>query len=288
MQWLERMERAMAYIEQNLEDKISYEELGKISMCSSYHFQKMFSFLTNISLSEYIRRRRLTLAAQALQNSSIKIVELAFKFGYESPDAFSRAFCKLHGVTPSFARESEVVLKAYPRLYFYLTLRGAKEMNYKIVEREAFKVFGKSITVNFSENNGAIPKFLKQCCEEGITDKMFELAQYELKVGKTGKQLSGVLYDYQPSEGVFRYMVAAECSDASVPDNFEIYDVPKLLWGVISEIYEKHIEISEIWKRVPEWLQSMGYEHAEAPELEEYYTVDTGILCEVWIPIIKK
>ncbi len=123
MDWLDSMNRAMDYIELHLTDKIEYEQLAKIVCCSVYHFQRMFSFMSGVSLSEYIRRRRLTLDAIELQNSNTKIIDIAMKYGYESPEAFSRAFKGMHGVAPKATRNMGIMLKAYPRMTFYLSIK---------------------------------------------------------------------------------------------------------------------------------------------------------------------
>lgn len=120
MDWFERMNGAMSYIEDHLASEIDYEEAARIACCSSYHFQRMFSFITDVTLSEYIRRRRLTLAAFELQKGSGRVIDVALKYGYDSPNSFTRAFQSLHGVTPSLARDEGVQLKAYPRMSFQL------------------------------------------------------------------------------------------------------------------------------------------------------------------------
>ena len=117
MDWLNRMNKAVDYIESNLADEISYDKAAQVACCSAYHFQRMFSFITDVPLSEYIRRRRLTLAAFELQTSDIKVVDVALKYGYESPEAFSRVFKNLHGVMPVSARDIGVALKAFPNRY---------------------------------------------------------------------------------------------------------------------------------------------------------------------------
>jgi len=131
MEWLERMNRALAYIEANITVEISMEEVAKLACCSSYHFQRMFSFITGVPLAEYIRRRRLTMAALDLQSGNSRVIDVALTYGYDSPDAFTRAFHKLHGMTPSAAREPGVKLKAYPRLTFHLSVKGDKDMDIK-------------------------------------------------------------------------------------------------------------------------------------------------------------
>ncbi|MGI6705797.1 MAG: helix-turn-helix transcriptional regulator [Clostridia bacterium] len=138
MEWLERVNGAIDYIEDNLAGHIDYKTAAQIACCSTYQFQRMFSFITDVSLSEYIRRRRLTLAAFELQHSNMKVVDVAFKYGYDSPEAFTRAFQNLHGVTPSSARDEGVKLKAYPRISFQMSIKGDVEMNYRIEKNNPF------------------------------------------------------------------------------------------------------------------------------------------------------
>ncbi|WP_331281696.1 helix-turn-helix transcriptional regulator [Paenibacillus sp. FSL P4-0081] len=114
MDWLDRMNNAMEYVEKHLADVIDFNQAARIACCSTYHFQRMFSFITDVPLSEYIRRRRMTLAAFELQQGGTRIIDIAMKYGYESPEAFSRAFKKMHGVMPMSARDKGVSLKAYP------------------------------------------------------------------------------------------------------------------------------------------------------------------------------
>lgn len=142
MDLLKSMNRALKYIEENLTNDIDFQEAAKLAFCSEYHFKRMFSFLAGISLSEYIRRRRLTLAAFELKDSNVKVIDIAIKYGYNSPDSFARAFQNLHGINPSKARLNGHSLKAYPRMTFQLTIKGGNEMNYRIEEKEAFRIVG--------------------------------------------------------------------------------------------------------------------------------------------------
>ncbi|SFC24483.1 AraC-type DNA-binding protein [Alkalibacterium subtropicum] len=152
MDWLQRMNGAINYIEDNLTNEIDYAVAAKMACCSVYHFQRMFSFIIDIPLSEYIRRRRLTLAAFEVQNSDVRVIDLALKYGYQSPDAFTRAFYKLHGVTPTMARNMGTQLKAYPRISFHISIKEDKEMSYRIVEKGEYKVVGKSITIGIDQD----------------------------------------------------------------------------------------------------------------------------------------
>jgi AraC family transcriptional regulator len=142
MDLLKNMNIALQHIEENLTHDIDFKEVARLAFCSEYHFKRMFSFLSGITLSEYIRRRRLTLAAFELNNSKYRIIDIAIKYGYSSPDSFTRAFQSLHGVTPSEARNSGQSLKAYPRMTFQLSIKGGNEMNYRIEEKDAFNIVG--------------------------------------------------------------------------------------------------------------------------------------------------
>lgn len=122
--WLDRMNSAMEYIETNLADNILYDEIAQRACCSTYHFQRMFPFITGVSLSEYIRRRRLTLAAFERQTTDAKVIDVAMKYGYDSPEAFARAFKNLHGIMPISARDKGVSLKTYPRMSFHISIKG--------------------------------------------------------------------------------------------------------------------------------------------------------------------
>jgi AraC family transcriptional regulator len=172
MDWLERMNNAMDYIESNLADDISYDKIAQLACCSSYHFQRMFPFITGVTLSEYIRRRRLTLAAFELQTIDIKIIDVAIKYGYDSPEAFARAFKTLHGVMPTSARDIGVTLKAFPRMTFNISIKGDVEMKYRIEKRESFEVFGVYTEISIEQEKvfTQVPLFFKKCDEDGTTD----------------------------------------------------------------------------------------------------------------------
>lgn len=163
MDSLRSLNNALAYIEEHLTEEIDYSEISKIAYCSEYHFKRMFSFLAGISLSEYIRRRRLTLAALDLKDTDLRIIDVAVKYGYNSADSFSRAFHSLHGILPSEARSENTQLKAYPRMTFQLSIKGGCEMRYRIVEKGPFKLVGfkKRVPIIFEGVNPEIIKMTK-------------------------------------------------------------------------------------------------------------------------------
>jgi AraC family transcriptional regulator len=142
MDSLANMNQALAYIEETLTGDIDFKHVEKLALCSEFHFRKMFSALAGITLSEYIRRRRMTLAAFELLHSDVLIIDLALKYGYNSPDSFTRAFRAIHGMTPSQARDTGQPLKAYHPLTFQLTIKGGNAMNYRIEEKAGFYIVG--------------------------------------------------------------------------------------------------------------------------------------------------
>jgi len=159
MDWVTGIQNAINYIENHLTDEIDMELVAKETACSEFYFQRIFSILCGITLGDYIRNRRLTLAGNELCISDSRVIDVAFKYGYESPESFTRAFTRFHGITPSEAKKDGSKLKSFSRLTVKITLSGGNIMDYKIVEKEAFDIIEKieAHTVENSENAKSIP-----------------------------------------------------------------------------------------------------------------------------------
>ena len=160
MEWIERLNATMNYIEERLADEIEYEQIAKIACCSIYHYQRMFGYMAGVTLAEYIKRRRMSRAAADLRGGK-KVVDVALDYGYDSPTAFNRAFQSVHGVTPSLAKQKGVTLKTYPPISFKMTIKGVEEMNYRIEEKAPFRVVGlrEPITNDAEEAFKCVPLF---------------------------------------------------------------------------------------------------------------------------------
>ena len=160
MDWLKSWNEALDHLEQNLDGEVSLEELGRLAGCSPYHFQRMFSYLAGVPLKEYIRRRRMTHAAADLRQGD-KVLDVALRYGYDSPTAFNRAFQAVHGVAPSLAKQDGVKLKAFPRIRFKFVLKGDTEMEYQIVRREEFRIVGfrMPLPMDAEESFQMVPRF---------------------------------------------------------------------------------------------------------------------------------
>ncbi|MBP2643396.1 MAG: regulatory protein soxS [Firmicutes bacterium] len=165
----------------------------------------------------------MTLAAFELQNGDGKIIDIALKYSYDSPVSFARAFQKLHGVTPTAAREPGAKLKAYPRLTFHISLRGDKELNYKVFEKPAFSVIGKCrrFTTANGENLKLIPEFWREIVNDGTCSKLMEIA-----AAKEGGELGGNILGICMEGDEFSYVIGVETDSKTTHDEFTSFIVP--------------------------------------------------------------
>ncbi|WP_416728757.1 helix-turn-helix transcriptional regulator [Fictibacillus sp. JL2B1089] len=147
MEWINRMEAALDYMESTMEQPLNINAIAKIAYSSPFHFQRMFFMISGMTVAEYVRKRKLTLAAQELACGSSKVVDIAWKYGYKTPESFSKSFRKIHGISPSEARRSGAPLKAFPRISFQFTISGDREVDYLIEKKDSFSVFGKATTL---------------------------------------------------------------------------------------------------------------------------------------------
>ena len=284
MDWLERLNQAINYMESNLSGEISYDHAAQIACCSTFHFQRMFSYIAGIPLGEYIRRRRMTEAAFDLQNSDIKVIDAALKYGYESPTSFNRAFQSVHGVSPAQARAEGISLKAYPRISFKISIRGDVEMNYRIETKEAFRIVGpkRHYKMEVESNFADVPLFWQEQAGAGIVPRLCELMN---------GQPSGILGVCTCMEGKdFDYYISV-ASDKPTPAGMSEYNVPACTWAIFECVGAMPKAIQELQTRiVSEWLPASGYEYADAPDIEVYFDGDQSsdsYRCEVWLPVTK-
>ncbi len=281
MEWIERLNEAIGYIEEHLTQGIDYEQLGRIACCSSYHFQRMFTYMAGVPLSEYIRRRKMSLAAVDLQGKDMKIIDVAGKYGYSSPTAFNRAFQSVHGIAPSAVRNEGVPVKSFPAITFKITVKGVEEMNYRIEKKEAFRIVGVSVPLyqEIEKNFTVIPPKWQEISMDGTLQRL---------IGMMDAQPMGVLgvsvcNDREP----WRYYISVATSQAA--DGLEEYTIPAATWAVFPGEGTNE-SIQELERRiVTEWLPTSGYEYGDAADVEVYLNPDPqNAKYEVWIPVVKK
>lgn len=281
MEWINRLNESIDYIEKHLTAEISYEELGKIACCSSYHFQRMFTYMAGIPLSEYIRRRRMSLAAVDLQDKNAKIIDIAAKYGYRSPTAFNRAFQSIHGIAPSAVKNEGVSIKTYPPIQFKITIKGAEEMNYRIERKESFRVIGVSAPLHkeIEKNFAVVPQMWQKASTDGTIPKL------AAKMNSFPKGLLGI--SACGDEDQWRYYIAVASTEST--EEMEEYTIPSATWAIFSGEGTGQ-SIQDLEQRiVTEWLPTSGYEYDNAPDIEVYLNPDPqNTKYEVWIPVIKK
>ncbi|SHF08353.1 AraC family transcriptional regulator [Fodinibius roseus] len=290
MDWLDKMNGAMNYIEDNLTTEIDYWEIARSACCSEYHLRRMFPFITGVSLSEYIRRRRLSLAAFELNSNNIAVRDVATKYGYSSPDAFTRAFKNWHGITPSDARKHGEQLKAYPRMIFHLSIEGGVEMNYRIEEKNTFNIVGimKRVPIVFEGPNPEIESMWKELDEQQLA-RLKELSNVDPKgiISASTNFSEGRMEE----EGELDHYIGVATTNKA-GDNFAQLTVPVSTWAVFESIGSFPETLQETWGRIySEWFPTSNYELAKGPEMlwnENKDTDSATFKSEIWIPVSEK
>jgi AraC family transcriptional regulator len=280
MNWLDGFNQVIEYIEKNLEGEIDYEKIAALFGYSVYHVQRIFAMIAGVPLSEYIRNRRLSKAAAELQGGEDKVIDVAVKYGYSSPNSFNRAFKALHGISPSDVKNDGVSIKAYPPLFFELTVRGAQAMDYRIEKRNAFRIVGAKLrtTMGNGECYRSTPEFWHNLMKDGRQNDIIALMNRE-PAGLLG--VSSYSTDFSTSE--FDYYIAC-ASDKPVPDGMAEFTVPASTWAIFTCADKNPDAVQKLEKRiVMEWLPTSGYQFAKAPDMELY----SDEAWEVWIPVTK-
>ncbi|MBJ8111817.1 AraC family transcriptional regulator [Bacillus cereus group sp. N6] len=290
MDSLKNMNAAMQYIENNLTNEIDFKEVAKIAFCSEYHFKRMFSFLAGISLSEYIRCRRLTLAAFELKDSNAKVIDVAIKYGYNSPDSFTRAFQNLHGITPSEARSTIRSLKAYSPMTFQLSIQGGNEMNYRIKEKEPFRIIGitKRVPIVFNGVNEEIASMWKSLNPESIqTLKSLSNMEPNGIISASTNFSEGRMEEKGELDHYIGVATTKDC-----PAQFAQLEVTASTWAIFEAVGPFPETLQNVWGRIySEWFPSSNYELAVGPEIlwnEQKDVSSPNFKSEIWIPILKK
>lgn len=281
MEWIERFNNVINYIEENITQQIDYGEIAKIACCSSYHFQRMFTYMAGIPLSEYIRKRKMSLAAIDLQSGNEKVIDIAGKYGYNSPTAFNRAFQSIHRISPSAVKSGNVYVKSFPPLSFKIVVKGVEELNYRIEAKEAFRIIGVSapLSKELEENFFVIPQMWQNCVINGTIEKLSKM----ISTSPTGLLGISVCNDTEQ----WKYFIAV--ATAQLCPEFEEYTVPATTWAIFPGTGTNQ-SVQELERRIfTEWLPTSGYEYGNAPDIEVYINPDPeNTVFEVWVPIRKK
>lgn len=279
MEWIQSLNKAIDYIEDNLLEDITCSQVAKHIYISTFHFQRTFNMLTGFTINEYIRNRRLSLAGQELTKENVKVVDIALKYGYETPESFSKAFRRFHKITPNQAKKEGANLKSFNRLVIKIKLEGGNIMDYKIVKKEEFKLVVKSKMFNEQNCTEEIPEFWKEYFSNGLHEKVCGA------IGFCGQM--------KASSKEFKYGIGCIDKDAKeIPKDFEILDIPAHTWAIFKCVGPMPIAIQDMWKRIySEWLPQSEYRLIPDYDMEVYTEGDAqsqDYISEIWIPVKEK
>lgn len=290
MDWITGISHAIDYIEENLTNELSYSEIAKEAYSSSYNFQRVFSILCGMTLGEYIRKRRLTLAGSELASSNAKVIDVALKYAYDSPESFSRAFSKFHGVTPSEAKLYGNNLKSFSKLSVKLVLEGGTTMNYRIEEMQDFTVIEKAITVNTEKDESLsdIPKFWQDCSNNGTINTLCDFMQG----ADFNNGIMGIAYSDSCDNKHMTYSIASGYNGKPVPNGYRVNTIGATTWAIFKCKGAVSTAIHETFKRIyTEFFPTSDYSPKNDITIEAYpygdfYSDDYE--CEIWIAVEKK
>lgn len=301
MEWITGIQNAINYIEDHLMETIDYELAAKESFSSSYHFQRVFSILSGYTLGEYIRNRRLSLAGTELATGKEKVIDIAAKYGYESPDSFAKAFQKFHGITPSQARGSGARLKNFSRLSLKISLEGGNVMDYRIEKKPALVLTG------YKKRFAGAPGDRKSqdhyfAVETRPNQAILEYMAHDVDTSYcvfTNFDDKG--YDHYIASyiGPESYSTFEEEMGTEIFSRFEQITIPEAMYLVCETERCKWPcdEADELYRKaVNEWLPSSDYELARGPEVEVIHwfyrendeALNQSRYLELWLPIVKK
>lgn len=270
----EYLNEMINYIEEHLTEKIDYKKLAKILGTSSYTMQRIFAFLTGITLTEYIRKRRLSNAAEELISTDIKIVDLSLKYQYDSPVSFSNSFKKMHGISPQNLRKSSMPIKTFPKIEFKPTTNIINELEYRIINLDNQKLYGITTGIIQETNSKAIRDLFDKSRKEKILDFIIKHSdEKELYYGA-----SVHIYDEEFSNKIKYYILGKEPRK-----DFVNIDIPKSTWACFKLTSKKQADILKLYNTIyTKWLPSSKYnEILNYPQLEIYYENS----CEICIAV---
>ena len=285
MDWVESIHKAIGYMEENLREDLSIQDISQKVALSPFYFQKGFAMLCGMTVAEYLRQRRLSAAGSEVINTDRKIIDIALEFGYDSPDSFTKAFTRFHGVTPSALRKGRGAVRSFAPLQIKITLEGGQNMECNIMKKEAFTVLCRSKTFKYEDAFAQIPQFWEE--------------HYRSGGGKVVCGMYGINLDESMSGSEFEYLIADDYDPAKeVPEGFSVRTIPAHTWAVFPCTGKMPQALQGLNQRIfSHWLPTNAdYKIAAGINVELYSdaskfekgTQDQEYYSEIWIPVEKK
>ena len=290
MEWISGLQKAIDYIEEHLTEDLDFAEIAAQAYSSNFHFQRVFSILCGFTLGEYIRCRRLTQAGSELASTDSRVIDTALKYGYDSPESFSRAFVKFHGIKPTQARLMKAELKSFSRLSIKLILEGGTKMDYRIEKRDAFSVVAKRKRFSGGSEitQQSIHKAWEECNTDGTIDK---LCRYVKPDGVFGDAIVGICFD-NPHEGDFDYAIGTACEESEVAEGLTIETIPANTWVVFKGQGRMPDAFQELYKQLyTEFFPTSNYQPSGGMCIEVYPSAEVhseDFSFEIWFSVAPK
>ena len=282
--------KAIDYIEEHITEPTDYARAAKEACSSPFNFQRVFALLCGYTLGDYVRMRRLALAGEELLSTDAKVIDVALKYGYDSPESFSRAFTRFHGVSPSAVRKGAAI-HSFSRICVKLILTGGSIMEYRIEKKQAAKIIcrRREFTKPGDDyTNREIPEFWNECGRDGSIQK---LCGY-IKDSAQFKGLLGVCFSTEMTDSGFPYGIGAEYDGESDPQDFEIVEIPAYTYAVFTVRGRMPDAFRETYRKIcTEFFPQSGYEYGNGVEIEVYPSADVqnpDYTCEIWIAVKPK
>lgn len=277
-------------IEKNIGNQIDYDELARGMGISVFHFQRLFSLLTGVPIGEYIRCRRMTLAGFDIQNSNIKIIDIAFKYGYESHSSFSRAFQVFHGVTPTDVRKKGKEVRIYSPIHLNISIRGNDIIGFRIAKIKAYQLFGKDDSIVPMEHKYSldfIKNYGEQVIKNGSHAAVNLAAGFPVGDNYPFHLLQGIYF--KDEEGKTRFMYGWEKPEHELEASFTVIDVPETTWAVFTYTGYHMEGLPKIWTYLyTSWLYTSNYKIGDHFFIEKESWIDENrdiLRAEVWLPV---
>lgn len=290
MDWITGISKAIDYIEEHITEPTDYARAAKEACSSPFNFQRVFALLCGYTLGDYVRMRRLTLAGEELLSTDAKVIDVALKYGYDSPESFSRAFTRFHGVSPSAVRKGAAI-RSFSRICVKLILTGGSIMEYRIEKKQAAKIIcrRREFTKPGDDyTNREIPEFWNECGRDGSIQK---LCGY-IKDSAQFKGLLGVCFSTEMTDSGFPYGIGAEYDGESDPQDFEIVEIPAYTYAVFTVRGRMPDAFRGTYRKIcTEFFPQSGYEYGNGVEIEVYPSADVqnpDYTCEIWIAVKPK
>ncbi len=296
MMSIQLLQQAIFYMEEHLLEDINYEDVAKNVHMSSYNFHRTFSAVTGITANEYIRNRRLSLAGEELQNTVNSVIDVAYKYGYETPESFSKAFTRFHGSTPKQAKRKGTKLHLFNPLVIKIVVSGGESMEYRIERRGNQKfialVRAFSNEIINDENDHSIPDFWKECHDKNLVEQIRSLCPE----GK--RDLYGLCSPKQENENFFNYGIGVIIDEETKAcdleelkkEGFSVWETEPADYAVFKCYGQDGDCISETWSKFfKEFSPQTGYVQTDDTDYEIYFEKgENNLMCELWIPVVKK